>query len=680
MTLPSSHGGPITMSMTDSPETVRRPLPEDGASLPAGATASEIGIMALVSRACGRISGLQRRDDILDAVHEFGRSAAGDGSEFDPSGQDTAEGRIPFPLRDCLGVDHAVLSVPEGVPQAVHQALGIVTSHAGAMLGCMAMQSSSMHDISARQVAEFEVDRLRMLFDRRLEEALGERSIWADVFRGSQYGVCIVGTDLRYLSFNPAFEGWFAMHRAPAPRQGERVCEVLGHRPEVMVEAEACWRRALAGEDFSHHWHIASDGRDFHYETRYTPLLEEDGSVKGAVQFTLDITDRIMERRRLEIAETALRQSQKMEAVGKLTGGIAHDFNNILTGIVGAIDIIGRKMSEGRTEAVPRYLDMAATSANRAASLTHRLLAFSRRQPVDPRLTDVEALVLGMGEMISRAMGPDIAVETSTSGSSARVLCDASQLESAIMNLIVNGREAMPTGGRLLIATGTVELDTAPAGEDVQTGLFMRLAVSDNGTGMTAEVLSRAIEPFYTTKGIGNGTGLGLSMVYGFARQTGGFLDIHSEEAEGTTVSIFLPATAVSPIVEEREPACPKEMRHDATVLVVEDEPAVRAIVVELLEEMGCRVLQAEDGGVGAAILSSDARIDVLVTDIGLPVLNGRQVATAARSARPDIPILFMTGYSDNAAITEGFAGHTTLVTKPFRPAQIADAVERLLG
>ena len=682
MTLPDGRGDPITSMMIDDSMIAGRaesawndPSERDERARVCGngGIGDLVGMAANASRT---VMLAQTDEEIISAVRMLATAMAS--SAYGEA--DASDATVLLELRDSMDVARGAVEVPANVMQGpAGEILGLVAAQAGTAMGCRVLQAASAQAVSSRQVAEFESERLRRLFDRRLEAALAERSIWAEVFKGSQYGVCIIGTDLRYLSFNPAFEEWFSRHGVIPPMQGQPVADALSTRPEVFDEAKACWHRALGGEDFTHSWCIISRGREFHYETRYTPLYDETGEVKAAVQFSLDVSDRIVERRRLEVAEEALRQSQKMEAVGKLTGGIAHDFNNILTGIVGAIDIIGRKMSEGKTEAVPRYLDMAATSANRAASLTHRLLAFSRRQPVDPRLTDVDALVLGMGEMITRTLGPDILVETSTSGLSARVLCDASQLESAIMNLVVNSREAMPTGGRVLIATGTVEIDDAPAGADLRPGLFMRIAVSDSGTGMTPEVLSRATEPFYTTKGIGNGTGLGLSMVYGFARQTGGYLDIRSDEADGTTVSIFLPATTVVPVVEA-EPSDPIRIRRDATVLVVEDEPAVRAIVVELLEEMGCRVLQAEDGGVGASILSSDVSIDVLVTDIGLPVLNGRQVATAARSSRPGIPILFMTGYSDNAAITEGFTGRTTLVTKPFRPAQIADAMERLLG
>ena len=675
MTLPDGPLGPINKDMNDDATIDRQFEYGTAANEIEAENAPPVDLLTMTADACRTLAEAGSEGNVFDIVRGFV-------STMDVSPQAPMECGCEtgvLDLVDCLGVNRGGVEMPLGrMSTEQENAVRIVATQAGMVLGCHALQSCSVKDVSSRQIAEFEASRLRKMFDRRLEEALAERSIWAEVFKSSQYGVCIVSPGLRYLSFNPAFQEWFVIHGELPPQVGQHVSEVLGDRPDVLPEARACWTRALRGEEFIHAWKIVSRGREYHYETRYTPLLDEDGELKAAVQFSLDVTDRVAERGRLEVAETALRQSQKMEAVGKLTGGIAHDFNNILTGIVGAIDIIGRKMADGKLDGVPKYLDMAATSANRAASLTHRLLAFSRRQPVDPRLTDVDALVLGMEEMIARALGPDICVDTSTSGTSARVLCDPSQLESAIMNLVVNSREAMPEGGRVLIATTIADMDQIPAGEDVRPGAFVHVAVSDNGTGMTPDVMVRAVEPFYTTKGIGHGTGLGLSMVYGFARQSGGFLDMRSAENEGTTISLYLPATTVTHVVEQ-EPATSLCSCRDATVLVVEDEPAVRAIVVELLEEMGCQVLQAEDGGAGAAILSSDARIDVLVTDIGLPVMNGRQVATAARAGRPNIPILFMTGYSENATITEGFGGRTTLVTKPFRPAQIAEALGRML-
>ncbi|MFZ3481805.1 response regulator [Sphingomonas sp. 3-13AW] len=672
--------------MTDDPIIARTSHPRQDKILKraerdaAGGCNPDVNLVRRIAEASRLLSAAESDADVLQVVERFASEIVGAQCAILDGSVTPYSGSTAVAILDSLGAHRATLMLScQDLSPDLDDSIQILATQAGLALGCHALRESSFQNVTSRQVAEFKADRLQKLFDRRLEEALGERSIWAEVFKGSQYGVCIIAPNLRYLSFNPAFEDWFARHSGMIPFPGQSLKDALSTQPEVLREAEACWARALAGEDFIHNWQVSSRGREYHYETRYTPLLNEVGEAKAAVQFSLDVTERFAERHRLEVAEAAMRQSQKMEAVGKLTGGIAHDFNNILTGIVGAIDLIGRKIADGRLEAVPRYLDMAATSANRAASLTHRLLAFSRRQPVDPRLADVEALVLGMEEMISRAMGPDVAVETSTSGTSLRVLCDSSQLESALMNLIVNSREAMPTGGRLLIATGQVALDELPPGHDVDPGIFIKIAVSDNGCGMTPEVVSHAVEPFFTTKGIGNGTGLGLSMVYGFARQSGGFMDIHSAEAEGTTVSVYLPATAISPMIDETPVDSVRAIR-GATVLLVEDEPAVRAIVVELLDEMGCHVIEAEDGGQGVAILSSGRAIDVLVTDIGLPVLNGRQVATVARSERPGIPILFMTGYSENATITEGFGGRTLLVTKPFRPAQISEALGRLIG
>lgn len=368
--------------------------------------------------------------------------------------------------------------------------------------------------------------------------------------------------------------------------------------------------------------------------------------------------------------EEQLRQSQKMEAVGQLTGGIAHDFNNLLQGITGSLDIVQRRIAEGRSADVDRFIAGAVTSANRAAALTHRLLAFSRRQPLDPKPVRSNPLVSSMEDLLRRTLGEQIALDLVLAGGLWLTLCDPNQLENAILNLCINARDAMPNGGTLTVETCNAHLDSAYAAtaRDVRPGQYVCICVSDTGTGMPADVVSRAFDPFFTTKPIGQGTGLGLSMIYGFARQSEGYVKIYSEVGKGTTIKLYLPRyrgeteQPEASTVEAAPPAIDGE-----TVLLVEDDPVVRGLILETLAELGYSALEAADGPSGVRILESDVPIDLLVTDIGLPGLNGRQVADRGRELRPGLKVLFMTGYAENAALASGFLDHgMEMVTKPF--------------
>ncbi|MDB5503431.1 MAG: sensor hybrid histidine kinase [Tardiphaga sp.] len=332
---------------------------------------------------------------------------------------------------------------------------------------------------------------------------------------------------------------------------------------------------------------------------------------------------------RLKITEEALRQSQKMEAVGQLTGGIAHDFNNLLTGIVGSLDLMQTRLNQGRTENVSRYINAAMTSANRAAALTHRLLAFARRQPLIPKSVDANALVVSLEDLLRRTIGERLDLMIVAAPDLWCTLCDPNQLESALLNLAINARDAMPDGGRLTITTTNERIEAPrPDAPALLPGDYINIAVTDTGTGMPPEIVARAFDPFFTTKPIGQGTGLGLSMIYGFARQSNGHVSIDSVNGQGTTVNLYLPrhhgeATPDSAIsVRSDEYAATGE-----TVLVVEDEAVVRGVIVEMLHDAGYRVLEAVDGPSGLGILRRDVRIDLLVTDVGLPGMNGRQLA-----------------------------------------------------
>jgi signal transduction histidine kinase/CheY-like chemotaxis protein/PAS domain-containing protein len=389
--------------------------------------------------------------------------------------------------------------------------------------------------------------------------------------------------------------------------------------------------------------------------------------------------------RELLVAEEHLRQAQKMEAVGQLTGGLAHDFNNLLTGISGALEMMQIRISQGRFGDLERYAGAAQGAAKRAAALTHRLLAFSRRQTLDPKPTDVNRLVAGLEELIGRTVGPGISLEVVGAAGLWPALVDPNQLENAILNLCINARDAMPDGGRITIETANKWLDDRGGRErGLQPGQYLSICVTDTGSGMSPEVQERAFDPFFTTKPLGEGTGLGLSMIYGFARQSGGQVRIYSEEGQGTTMCIYLPRF-YGDADEEGEaggdmPVTPAAQQK--VVLVVDDEPTIRMLVLELLDELGHTVLEAGDGAGAMRLLDAGARVDLLITDVGLPGdMNGRQVADAAIARLPDLKVLFITGYAENAVIGNGqLEPNMALITKPFAMEAMTARVQGLLA
>ena len=383
-------------------------------------------------------------------------------------------------------------------------------------------------------------------------------------------------------------------------------------------------------------------------------------------------------------AEEALRQSQKMEAVGQLTGGLAHDFNNLLAGITGSLELVRRRVAEGRLADLDRYVGAGLGAAKRAAALTHRLLAFSRRQTLEPKALAVNKLIAGMEELIRRTMGPAVELEVVAAVGLWTVEADASQLENALLNLCINARDAMPEGGKLIIETANRRIDERSAlGAEIDPGQYVSMCVSDNGVGMTPEVVARAFDPFFTTKPIGLGTGLGLSMIYGFAKQSGGHARIYSEPGKGTMVCVYLPRHLAGE--PEADPVAADAQdpptRHGRTVLVLDDEPTVRMFVVEVMNELGCATLEAADGPEAMRILESDARIDLLISDVGLPGgMNGRQVADAGRALRQGLRVLFITGYAENAVLSHGHLDPGMhVMTKPFELDTLARRAREIM-
>ncbi|GGX24700.1 hybrid sensor histidine kinase/response regulator [Pigmentiphaga litoralis] len=448
---------------------------------------------------------------------------------------------------------------------------------------------------------------------------------------------------------------------------------------------------------------MAGEAQPRYLDFLYHPVRNDVGDIIGIFTGGYEVTENVRAEEALRLmnetlehrvqertsellrAQEALRQSQKMEAIGQLTGGLAHDFNNLLTGISGSLELMRRRLHLGTLDraSTERYIDTAQGAAQRAASVTHRMLAFARRQTLDPQPTDMNRLVHDMVELLRRTVGPAIPVEVLLAPGLWLTMVDAVQLDNALLNLSINARDAMPHGGRLTIATANRSIAPGLASElGLVAGDYVALSVTDDGIGMTPDTVARAVEPFFTTKPLGQGTGLGLSMVYGFARQSGGVLRIESTFGEGTTMSLFLPRVdgASSEGSESAGDAAAAVPVRRARVLVVDDEITVRMLVTEVLKDAGMLPIEAEDGPSAMTVLQSDVALDLMVTDVGLPGgMNGRQLADAARAQRPDLKVLFITGYAENALIGDGvLEPGMQVLTKPFTVDNLLDRVRQL--
>ena len=396
-----------------------------------------------------------------------------------------------------------------------------------------------------------------------------------------------------------------------------------------------------------------------------------------------DISEQVAAEADLKLAQEALRQAQKMESIGQLTGGIAHDFNNLLGGISGSLEMLQKRVEQGRYAEIDKYITGAQGASKRAAALTHRLLAFSRRQTLDPKPTDVTRLVGGLFDLIARTVGPQIEMEIIGADDPWHTLVDPNQLENALLNLAINARDAMPDGGKLTIRSSKHEFSGRSATErNLSPGSYLAVCVIDTGAGMTDEVRERAVDPFFTTKPLGQGTGLGLSMIYGFVRQSGGQVRIESEVGKGTTVCLYLPRYQ-GPLEEGEEGVqqAASSIAGKETVLVIDDEPSIRMLAVDVLEDLGYRTFEASDGPSGLKVLQQYPEVELLVTDVGLPGgMNGRQVADAARALKPSLKVLFITGYAETAVWKEGTPDKgMQVLTKPFTVDGLAEKVGELL-
>lgn len=547
--------------------------------------------------------------------------------------------------------------------RAEHDANGVAVRFPGILM-----------DIESRKAAQAERDRISTLLHSFTAAVPGV------VYAKDREGRLLVANDgaTRLIGKPPAFY------------LGKTDLEILEDKAQARRVMETDRRIMCGGEAVQIEEQVdMPDGSETYWLSVKAPMFSETGEVIGLIGSSIDVTARKTAEAALlelnqhlearvsaaiaenEAAQAALRQSQKMEAVGQLTGGIAHDFNNLLAGIVGSLDLIKLQLSKGRTADLERYLSVAYGAAQRAAALTHRLLAFSRRQTLVPVLTDVNALIGGMEDLIRRTVGPSVCVGVNLSAAQATCLVDPVQVENALLNLCINARDALPAGGSISIETLNETLaDDDLLNAQVKPGTYLTIRVADNGIGMSEETLAKACEPFFTTKPVGAGSGLGLSMIYGFTQQSQGQLEIHSELGQGTRVALQLPCQpglADAPAIAQKKPELPGATP-GATVLVVEDEPSVRMFVSEVLGSLGYVVVEAADSKAGLQLLRSDTRVDLLVTDIGLPGgTDGRRMVEMARRSRPELPVLFMTGYVEPQALEEHPLGpRMAIVTKPF--------------
>ncbi|RZM04654.1 MAG: PAS domain S-box protein [Variovorax sp.] len=529
-------------------------------------------------------------------------------------------------------------------------------------------------DVTERKQSEIAIQRLNETLEQRVEARTRERDrAWAQ----SRDLQLVIETDGTIRSVNDA---WHAV-------LGWKAEDLLGHDCKDLIDVQDLPADGTAIGTALSAKGVPSENRLRHKEggSRWLSwvAVQVDGLVYASGRH---ITAEKEAAASLAAMQEQLRQSQKMEAVGQLTGGLAHDFNNLLASITGSLELMQRRLVQGRHDGFERYISVAQGAARRAASLTHRMLAFSRRQTLEPKTTDVNKLVAGMEELLRRTIGPAVTLEVVGAVGLWRTNVDPHQLENALLNLCINARDAMPDGGRLTIETANRHMDDRMARErDLPPGQYISLCVTDTGTGMPPEVIQRVFEPFFTTKPMGMGTGLGLSMVYGFARQSGGQIRVYSELGMGTTMCVYLPRQLRGDDETDAPSTDLAQIRAQGTgagvVLVVDDEVNVRSLVVEVLEELGFMTLQAGDGAEALTLLQSGVPIDLLITDVGLPGgMNGRQVADGGRVLRPDLKVLFITGYAENAVVGNGhLEPGMQVLTKPFTLDALALRVNDLV-
>jgi PAS domain S-box-containing protein len=582
-----------------------------------------------------------------------------------------------------------------------HSQIGIFTERAERLVTALAAQAAvaldnarlyqtNQREITARRQAEQQLQQLNKGLEQRVEERARELATSLAQLKDTERRFRLLVeavTDYAIFMLDPA--GHIVNWNPGAQRiKGYTRDDVIGqhfslfYTPEdrrLDLPGRVLLTAAQTGKYESEGWRVRKDGSRFWASVVVNAIKGEEGELIGFAKITRDLTERRM-------AEERVRQAQKMEAIGQLTGGVAHDFNNLLTIIIGNLETLKRNLDSAvDADRLARSADNAMRGARRAESLTQRLLAFSRQQPLDPKSIDLGRLVTGMSDLLRRTIGEQITIETVLGGGLWPAHADPNQLELAILNLAVNARDAMPDGGKLTIETANVHLDEkyAAGQAEVLPGQYVMLAITDNGCGMTAEVRMKAFDPFFTTKDIGQGTGLGLSQVYGFVKQSRGHVKIYSEVGEGTTIKLYLPRVHSMSMEAGEETAAPVARGSaNETVLVVEDDSDVRSFSSDSLRELGYEVLEAENKRVALHLLETRPEIKVLFTDIGLPGgMNGRQLADEVRSHRPDLKVLFTTGYARNAIVHDGrLDAGVELITKPFTRAALSTKLRDIIG
>jgi signal transduction histidine kinase/ActR/RegA family two-component response regulator len=541
-------------------------------------------------------------------------------------------------------------------------------------------------DITSRKRAEAALQQLNETLEARVAEALAERKVLADIVEGTNAFVQVIDSNYHLIAINSAAAGEFERLFGVRPKVGDNVLKLLDHQPEQLKAVREGWTRALSGQEFVE---IAALGKlesnQRHHEMHFNTLRDTAGKQIGAYQFAYDVTDRLKEQERLRIAEEALRQAQKMEAVGQLTGGIAHDFNNMLAVIISSLQLTQRRL--GRADFnIHEFIESALRGAQRAANLVSRLLAFSRQQPLSPQRINANQLLRDMEDVLRRTIPENIRIEFIQSGGLWSIHADPHGLENAIVNLAVNARDAMPDGGKLTIETANAYLDDAysAAHADVPAGQYVMIAVTDTGEGMAPDILGRAFEPFFTTKSVGVGTGLGLSQVYGFLKQSGGHVKIYSEIGFGTTVKLYVPRLTGTPSTDSPalvSSSLATRVGSGQLVLVAEDEDEVRHLAVSILKELGYSVLAASSAPEALAILKRNPDVVLLMTDIVMPGMSGLKLAEEALSLKPDLKVLYATGYARNAMVHNGTLDDgVDLIMKPYSVEALAEKVAKVLG
>ncbi|PSJ36339.1 hybrid sensor histidine kinase/response regulator [Sphingomonas deserti] len=529
------------------------------------------------------------------------------------------------------------------------------------------------NDITERKRSEAALRELNATLEQRVADGLAERNVLATLVEITDVFVMARDFDYKILAINKSNADEFERIYGVRPRAGDNLLGLLADQPEHQAQVRAGWDRGLAGEEVSFVEDFGDPGRTRpYYEVKFRPLKNEVGERIGAYQFVADVTQRLREQAQLVEAQEALRQSQKMEAMGQLTGGVAHDFNNLLTPIMGSLDMLLRRGLGNERER--RLIDGALQSAERAKTLVQRLLAFARRQPLQPVAVNLEGLLNGITGMIDSTVGPQISVQLKLEPHLPPVRADANQLEMAVLNLAVNARDAMPGGGVLTIDAARESVRIGHRSK-LRQGHYVRLSVSDTGIGMDEATLARAVEPFFSTKGIGRGTGLGLSMVHGLALQLDGELAIASEPGKGTLVEFWLPISSDAMGDDEKPVARTGGLkRRLGTALLVDDEELVRMSTADMLMDIGYEVVEASSAEQALMMVDDGLTPDIVVTDHLMPGMTGGELASALRARRPALAVLIVSGYAES----EGIAPDLPRLTKPFRNAELATSLAAL--